>query len=129
MVPALRSEKQRVTFGEDGGLMKAKYVGDWFFLTRKEVSDDVRKSFKLRTFQHRNDSLAIPYFSHIETGRGKNRAFLGEDYSFCERATRIGYELIVDTSIRLAHVGAYPYSWEDVQEKERFKSATIEINQ
>lgn len=122
-------QKQHVNFGETGGLIPVKYVGTGFFLTRKEVYETMRKKEKLLPFQSRKGAYAIPYFRHLEFGRGRNRVLLGEDYSFCERATRCGYRLMIDTSIRLAHVGPYPYSWEDVQVKERFKSATIEINQ
>lgn len=122
-------QKQHVKFGETGGLMEVKYVGTGFFLTRKEVYEAMRKKDKLRPFRHRKDAFAIPYFRHLEFGRGRNRICLGEDYSFCERASRSGYQVMVDTSIRLAHVGPYPYSWEDVQVQERFKSATIEVNQ
>ena len=39
--------------------------------------------------------------------------YLGEDYSFCERARQCGYKIMADTSIRLWHIGEYAYGWED----------------
>lgn len=35
----------------------------------------------------------------------KSRRFLSEDYAFCKRATQCGYEIYVDPSVPLVHVG------------------------
>jgi hypothetical protein len=43
--------------------------------------------------------------------------YLGEDYSFCERARQCGYKIMADTSIRLWHIGSYAYGWEDAGEE------------
>lgn len=34
---------------------------------------------------------------------------LGEDMSFCRRAIRLGYEVAVDTSVQVGHLGDFPY--------------------
>jgi len=44
---------------------------------------------------------------------GQGYWYLGEDYAFCERARQAGHKVIVDTTIRLGHVGRYTYGWED----------------
>jgi len=46
---------------------------------------------------------------------------LNEDYAFCERARQAGHRIMVDTTVRLWHVGNYRYSWEDAgSDKQRF---------
>ena len=45
---------------------------------------------------------------------GGGHLYLGEDFAFCERARRCGFQIFADTSIRLQHIGIYGYSWEDV---------------
>lgn len=37
----------------------------------------------------------------------------GEDISFCLRATELGKKLYCDSSVKLAHVGCYPFTEED----------------
>jgi hypothetical protein len=49
--------------------------------------------------------------------------YMSEDYSFCERARQCGYKIMADTSIRLWHIGAYRYGWEDAgQDRPRHDS-------
>jgi hypothetical protein len=57
----------------------------------------------------------VPYFQPliVDDGDG-DHAYLGEDYSFCERARRCGYKIFADSTIRLQHIGLYGYSWEDL---------------
>jgi hypothetical protein len=36
-----------------------------------------------------------------------------EDYAFCRRVRQAGFPIILDTRIRLYHLGVYPFGWED----------------
>ena len=59
---------------------------------------------------------ASPYDPRRITG-----LFLTHDFAFCERARQAGLKIMADTTIRLWHLGSYPYSWEDAgNEVERF---------
>ena len=62
----------------------------------------------------------IPWFMPmIHPGMGN--WYLAEDYAFCERARLCGMKTIIDTTIRLWHVGSYRFSWEDAgSDKQRF---------
>ncbi len=44
---------------------------------------------------------------------GLDYRYLSEDYAFCERAGQAGHRIVVDSTIRLGHVGKYNYAWED----------------
>jgi hypothetical protein len=64
----------------------------------------------------------FPMIREIEDGHW----YLAEDYAFCERARRSGYQVVADSSIRLWHVGNYRYGWEDAgMERPRFATFTM----
>jgi hypothetical protein len=59
----------------------------------------------------------------LPKGEGRQCWYLGDDYSFCERARQCGYKIMADTSIRLWHIGNYAYGWEDAgQDRPRHDS-------
>jgi hypothetical protein len=68
---------------------------------------------ELPTCNEHFGEAVVPYFLPfvVETERGP--WYLGEDYAFCERARRAGHRVLVDTRVRLFHVGTYEYGWED----------------
>jgi hypothetical protein len=54
--------------------------------------------------------------------------YLGEDYAFCERARQAGHKVVIDSTIRLGHIGAYTYGWEDAgQAMPRVATATFKF--
>lgn len=108
-------------FGEGGGPIEVRYVGAGFLYTRREVYEAVRPTLPICDAGF--GEPLVPYFMPqiVESDRG--HWYLGEDYSFCERARRAGFRVLADTSIRLYHVGRYAYGWEDAgQSRERFAS-------
>lgn len=50
--------------------------------------------------------VAPQVFSRDTTKSGHK---LGEDISFCRRVLRLGYEIAVDTSVQVGHLGDFPY--------------------
>ena len=62
-----------------------------------------------------------PFFLPMLVERPGYTHYMGEDWAFCHRLKQIGEPLFADTSIRLWHIGDYPYGWEDAgREIERF---------
>jgi hypothetical protein len=55
----------------------------------------------------------VPFFHPIVHPSEDGHWYLAEDYAFCERARQCGMKIVADTSIRLFHIGNYPYGWED----------------
>lgn len=104
-----------ITMGERGGLVEAQYLATGFLLTHRRVYEDIVRVFDLPVCNESFKRPVVPYFLPM-VRKDPRRGFwyMGEDYSFCERATQAGYKPMLDTSIRLWHLGSYPYGWEDV---------------
>ncbi len=100
-----------LVLGEGGGLTEVLYAGTGFMLTRRELYTDLAKDLPLCNEQF--GTPVVPYFLPFVTASEQGLWYLGEDYSFCDRARRAGHRVLVDTRIRLFHVGAYAYGWED----------------
>jgi hypothetical protein len=105
---------RELPFGKDGGLHEVRYVGFGFVHTRREVYDAVRTRLELPTCNQRFGKPIVPYFLPLLAADGPGMWYLSEDYAFCERARRCGYRVMMDTTIKLWHVGSYGYSWDDV---------------
>ena len=103
--------------GESGGLYDVRYVGAGFLYTERVVFDDVRRHFGLPVCNTRFGAPTVPYFLPMVVADPDGGAgaywYLGEDYAFCERARQAGHKIVVDTTLRLGHVGKYTYGWED----------------
>ena len=101
--------------GDAGGLYDVRYVGAGFLYTERVVFDDVRRHFGLPICNTRFGAPTVPYFLPmvIADPDGPPGAYwyLGEDYAFCERARQAGHKIVVDTTLRLGHVGSYTYGW------------------
>lgn len=116
--------------GDAGGLVEVRYVGAGFLFTRRDVYDDVRRTFGLPVCNTRFGHPTVPYFLPMvvtdEDGPPGSYWYLGEDYAFCERARQAGHAIVVDTTLRLGHVGKYTYGWEDAgQQITRVTGATF----
>jgi hypothetical protein len=114
-------------FGAQGGLVPVTYVGFGFALTRRTLFDQIRIQDNLPTLNQQFPRPLVPYFAPFWT-TGPQGRYLGEDYAFCERARRAGISLYADTTIRLWHLGIYPFGWEDAgQGVTRFPSYTYHL--
>lgn len=110
-----------VRFGRAGGLTEIRYCGFGFTHVRREVFDAVRAHAELPLCNQRFPSPLVPYFEPMSVSEPGGRWALSEDYAFCERASRAGFRVMADTTIRLWHVGTYRYGWEDAgSSKERY---------
>ena len=103
--------------GDGGGLTEVRYVGAGFLYTQRAVYDDIQRTFGLPVCNTRFGTPSVPYFLPMVIADDGDPAggywYLGEDYAFCERARQAGHRVVVDTALRLGHVGKYTYGWED----------------
>jgi hypothetical protein len=121
-------ETNTVVFGPQGGLIELPYAGFGFTLTRREVYETMHEQLNLPLCNERFGKVLVPYFLPMVIPDGSGAWYLGEDYAFCRRAQECGYRVIADTTIRLWHVGAYAYSWEDAgSDKQRFVTYNYHI--
>ncbi|MGO8992320.1 MAG: hypothetical protein ACLQVI_03255 [Polyangiaceae bacterium] len=121
-------DTEQIVLGEGGGPVEVKYIGTAFLLTHRRVYEDVARAFDLPVCNARVVP-AVPYFLPMVV-RQEDGGFwyLSEAWSFCERARQAGHKVMVDTSVRLLHLGRYGYGWEDVGAPiTRTKSATLRL--
>jgi hypothetical protein len=103
----------RLVFGEQGGLTEILYAANGLLLVRKQVYRDMQHQLGLPVCNQRFGRSIVPYFMPLVKCDGVGQWYMSEDFSFCERARQCGYRIWADTTIRLQHIGMYPYSWED----------------
>jgi hypothetical protein len=106
---------ESLRFGVGGGLLAVRYAATGFLLTRRRVYDDIARTFALPLCNASFGVPSIPYFlPMVISDPAKGYWYLGEDFSFCERARQAGHQVLADSTVRLGHVGKYTYGWEDV---------------
>jgi hypothetical protein len=103
-----------ITFGEGGALVELRYAATGFLHTRRQIYLDVQARQNLPVCGGDTPHPVVPFFLPMVIPDGKEYRYLGEDWAFSERLRRCGYRLFADTTIRLQHIGAYGYSWEDI---------------
>jgi hypothetical protein len=114
------------TFGPQGGLVEVRYIGTGFLFTHRRVYEAIAP--ELPVCNEGFGERVVPYFLPFVANSDKGLWYLSEDFAFCERARRVGYPILADTRIRLFHVGAHSYGWEDAgQSLERSESYTYHL--
>jgi hypothetical protein len=118
-----------LTLGVGGGVVEVRYVGTGFLLTRRSVYEDIARKFALPSCNKAWPTPVVPYFLPLTIEDDDlSWRYLSHDYSFCERARQAGHKVMLDTSIRLWHVGTYTYGWEDVlSPMARVPTATMKL--
>lgn len=117
-----------VRFGRQGGLVEVRFCGFGFVHVRREVFLTVQRQLALPVCNRRFGAPLMPFFEPLVVPDPGGAWSLSEDYAFCERARRSGFQVIADTSIRLWHVGNYRYGWEDAgSTKERYADYTFHL--
>lgn len=108
--PALTTEfvDKKVLLGEKGGLYEVVYAATGFMYTHRSVYDAIVSNEKMKRVKIWGGQYEVyPYFYPIL----HNDEYLGEDFAFCHRLRKAGITLYCDTTIRLAHIGKYSYSF------------------
>jgi len=116
-----------LTFGEEGGLVRIAYAAAGFLLVQRRVFEALDQV--LPRCNEAYGHPVVPYFMPTVGEDDQGRPwYLGEDFAFCARARRVGFDVWADTRIRLEHIGRYRYAWEDAGGAlERFASYRYEV--
>ncbi|TWT59781.1 hypothetical protein [Rubinisphaera italica] len=121
---------ESIQFGANGGLCELRHVGFGFVHTRREVYNQILKTFALPVCNTIYNESVQPFFLPMIIPEGSHHTYLAEDYAFCERTRQANISIIADTTVRLRHIGSYPYSWEEAgRDPERFADYTFRINE
>lgn len=114
-------ERREVVHGRYGYLYPIRRCGFGATMTRRSLFERVAAT--LPEVDLRGCKRAWPFFLPMLQGR----SYLGEDYSFCERALAVGARMFADSRIRVGHVGRYVYTWEDASPREVSPSVILEL--
>ena len=88
------------------GLVRAERVATAFMLVRREVFVTMAAAHpEWRYYDKRSDRTVPCLFDFQLTEEG----YVGEDFLFCDRARELGFEVWVDPSITLGHMGVQEY--------------------
>ena len=90
--------------------VKAKHASTGFMMIKKEIVDKLyEKHEELQIISDdlsQNNELMVGLFCCMI----KNKQYLSEDYSFCERVTDIGGEVWINVEHNLSHIGKYIFN-------------------
>ncbi|MFI6312725.1 hypothetical protein ACIBEK_21690 [Nocardia fusca] len=126
---SLLPETERIHFGQGGGLLEIRYAAGGFLLTRRAVYEKMAEHEGLPVCNRRFGRGTVPYFLPLLLPEDDGEHwYLGEDYAFCERARRSGFDILADTRIRLEHIGSHGYTWEDAgSSRHRYATYTFHV--
>jgi hypothetical protein len=120
---------KKLNFGERGGLTEILYPGGGFVLVRRQVYMDVQTKLGLPVCNERWGRPLIPFFQPMVHPDDEGSWYLAEDWAFFERARQCGHRTMADTTIRVWHVGAYNYGWEDAGlDARRYRSFDLTLD-
>lgn len=88
------------------GLVRAKRVATAFMMVRRDVFETLDAAHpEWRYFDGRTQRTVPCIFDFMKTEEG----YIGEDYLFCDRAREHGFEVWIDPTIKLGHMGVQEY--------------------
>ena len=89
------------------GLVRAERVATAFMLVRREVFITMTEAHpEWKYYDKRSDRMIPCLFDFQLTEEG----YIGEDFLFCDRARELGFEVWIDPSITLGHMGVQEYT-------------------
>jgi hypothetical protein len=88
------------------GLVRADRVATAFMLVRRDVFETLaREHPEWQYDDHKSNRRLTAMFDFMLTEEG----YIGEDYLFCDRARAHGFEVWIDPTIKLGHMGVQEY--------------------
>jgi len=103
----LDTEDDKSILMDKMGLVKAKRVATAFMMIRKEVFVKLAEAHPEWTYHdEKKEGDTIICFFDFELKDGQ---YIGEDYLFCDRAREQGFEVWIDPTIKLGHMGVHEF--------------------
>jgi hypothetical protein len=106
-------EVEMIHFGDSGMNYEIKHIACGFLKIHRKAVERVIEHHDLPLCTYGGKPmwpLFCPMWDREDNGEW---CYYGEDYSFCRRARDAGIPIVADTRVRVAHVGAYGYQWEE----------------
>lgn len=123
-------EEGKLRFGKDGVLTQMRHISTGCICIRREVFVEMVKSKKIPLCKHGHIEYH-PFFQHRQMVIDGVYEDMSEDWFFCEMARNLGFEVWLDTTIKLGHIGNYEYNWDDIVEvknSERKNYDAVDVN-
>ena len=95
-----RDENGNMIF--DGSMLKVNRVGTGFMLIKRRVFEKLRDEHPEWEYLAKGEDETAYAFFDLAVMEGR---YVGEDYLFCDRARKAGFECWVDVEISLPHIG------------------------
>ncbi len=88
------------------GCVRAKRVGTGFMMVRRDVFECLRDNHPEWVYMDQNSDKKLHAFFDFQcTPEG----YIGEDYTFCDRARAHGFTVWADPTIKLGHMGMHEF--------------------
>ena len=122
---------QTVVFKPGAAPVKIEYLAGGFMLVARNVLDTLSRKLP---FCNSKENMGfwpffMPFVKRHRSGLFKNEyEYLTEDYAFCDRAREAGFDIWLDPSIRLSHIGSFAYELEDADYMSKDKMPKPEIS-
>lgn len=88
------------------GLVRATRVATAFMLIRREVFETMTQAHHEWVYYDKRSDRMIPCLFDFQL---TEEGYIGEDFLFCDRARELGFEVWIDPSIKLGHMGVQEY--------------------
>jgi GT2 family glycosyltransferase len=102
-ISTLDTDEEDNIFMNYMGLVKAKRVATAFMLIRREVFEKLKDAHP-EWLYHDEKKVGDEIIAFFDFAL-KDGQYVGEDFLFCDRARELGYEVWIDPTIKLGHMG------------------------
>jgi len=103
----LDTDEDNSIFMDKMGLVRAKRVATAFMMIRREVFTKLKDAHPEWVYhdEKKEGDEMIAFFDFAL----KDGQYIGEDYLFCDRAREQGFEVWIDPTIKLGHMGVHEF--------------------
>ncbi len=109
-----------IEFGTDPTPVPIKWAATGFLATARRVFERLAEDLPLC---HKSESWKMfPFYQPFWVKSERDEEdwiYLSEDYAFCERARRAGFQTYLNPAVRLLHLGQHPFRLEDLGQPDR----------
>jgi hypothetical protein len=102
-ISTLDTDEEDNIFMNYMGLVKAKRVATAFMMIRREVFEKLKDAHSEWVY-HDEKKVGDEVIAFFDFAL-KDGEYIGEDFLFCDRARELGYEVWIDPTIKLGHMG------------------------
>jgi len=125
------ADTDKIEFGKNGAIVEMRSISTGCMVIRREVFHAMITSEKIKYCKHR-DRGYYPFFQDVQKEIDGTWEHLSEDWFFTEIARELGFKIYCDTTIKLGHIGAYEYTFDDILEtrngqRKKYDSVTFNL--